>query len=452
MKTVQNLSGCQKFRMNLFSRTDSKRIKEAQKKLLAIYPFEVAEQNIFVVKTDKKSLFDVYISSLPFEKKVHLKELLASALILGVVSLFSIFALKTYSEKKALEKSEQKKILLEHKKQEELEKRQQQNLIMLEKEYKEVKKDSYEKIYPYLERIYFVVGEGATVENLLIEKEVFSVEVTTKDAVRILHNFEKSPYFSLVKMNRSTQKEKNETVNYSGKFLIEYEEPDENFSLEQKIQFYENKIGMITAQKEKQKQVLLSEYIKGIRGGLDKYGIKEQYIQIRENNGKADVEFFLLSSSKSILAFLSFLDEENLKRLSIRNSEEPERVQTTMCFDSGIEFSRDESSKETLEEKNVTALEMNKIFYKKAVSKKILEKSVIEKKSVENKKTVPFKKLQYIGLTRKEGKTLVMAKDIEMNSIYKLPLTESELPGDYCIQCDGVYKAKLNGEYYEVKK
>lgn len=452
MKTVQNLSGCQKFRMKLFSRTDSKRISEAKNKLLALYPFEVAEQNIWLVKTDEKNIFDVYISSLPFEREVRVKGVLASALILGLVSLLSIYVLKTSSEKKALEKAEQKKILLEQKKKEEQEKSLKEKLVNLEKEYREIKKDSYEKVYPYLERIYFAVGDGATVENLSIEKENFSVEVTAKDSVRILRNFEKSPYFSLVKMNRSTQKDKTETVNYSGNFLIEYEEPEADISLEQKILFYENKIGMLTDRKEKQKDVLLSEYIKGIRNGFSKYGIKEQYIQIRENNGKADVEFFVLSSSRAVLGFLNFIDEDNIKRLSIRNSEEQERVQTTLCFDSGIEFTKDENSKDNLKEKNVTVIEMNKIFYKKASSKTPLEKKEYIQNIPEIKKSVPLKKLQFIGLTRKNGKTLVMAKDVEMDLIYKIPLTETEISGDFCIQNNGVYKAKVHGEYYEVKK
>ncbi len=63
-----------------------------------------------------------------------------------------------------------------------------------------------------------------------------------------------------------------------------------------------------------------------------------------------------------------------------------------------------------------------------------------------------LKKLTYVGLTKSNGNSLVIVKDDDMGSIYKLIFTETEINGDCCMQIDGGFKAKIRGEYYEVKK
>ena len=45
-----------------------------------------------------------------------------------------------------------------------------------------------------------------------------------------------------------------------------------------------------------------------------------------------------------------------------------------------------------------------------------------------------------------------MAKDEDMGSIYKLVLVDEEIGGDCCVASDTGYKAKIRGEYYEVKR
>ena len=90
----------------------------------------------------------------------------------------------------------------------------------------------------------------------------------------------------------------------------------------------------------------LSRYIQGIREVLRRNGCREQYIQLRRNGLSAEVEFFILSSSRSILHFVSEIQDcdDNLidiKQIRIRNSEEANRVQTTIRFDSGIELKQD---------------------------------------------------------------------------------------------------------------
>lgn len=101
--------------------------------------------------------------------------------------------------------------------------------------------------------------------------------------------------------------------------------------------------------------------------------------------------------------------------------------------------------------------EIDKIFYKTKASKPVVSKSSVTQTLQQNeitqkKSPVKLKKLTYIGLTKSNGRTLVLVKDEEMESIYKLIQTDVETDGDCCIQTDGGFIAKLRGEYYEVKK
>ena len=65
-----------------------------------------------------------------------------------------------------------------------------------------------------------------------------------------------------------------------------------------------------------------------------------------------------------------------------------------------------------------------------------------------------MKKLSYVGLAKSGGTDFVIAKDDEMESIYNLALsdTETETDGNFCVKSSGIYRAKIRGEYYEVKK
>ena len=55
-------------------------------------------------------------------------------------------------------------------------------------------------------------------DNIFIDGFFFTVEVTAKDAVKILSRFEESSGFKSVKMNRSNIKDGSEKVSYSGEF------------------------------------------------------------------------------------------------------------------------------------------------------------------------------------------------------------------------------------------
>ena len=464
MLLEMQLANSHKFTFPLKSRTEKKRLLEAKEKLLALYPFEVPEENIFVARTKEKGIFDIYISQDEFEKEKHLKRniIVAGAAFLVLLTLVLCVRYAFKVQERAL--SAQKQLSLQEAEEKRILKQKMTKLENLKKEYSQVKLESYDRIYPYLERIYSVMGKNSTIENISIDRSSFSVEVSTLDAMKVLQNFEENESFSSVKMNRTTVNGSRETVTYSGLFARFWKELDESLPLDEKIAFYEEEISKAGERKKKQAESSLSEYIKSIREILHKDKGSEQYIQIRGSGDNAEIEFFILSSSRNILNFISDIQkqEDNLvdvKQLRIRNSEIADRVQTTISFDSGINVKQMDEPLSEYEEKKISADELNKIFYKKPVAKAVAKKAPVyygRPKAAPAKKIVksaqPLKKLDFIGFTKTGGKTLVMVKDNEMGSIYKLPVVEAEIPGDCCIENQGGYQAKIRGEYYEVKR
>ena len=79
-------------------------------------------------------------------------------------------------------------------------------------------------------------------------------------------------------------------------------------------------------------------------------------------------------------------------------------------------------------------------------------KNVQPQKTIKTQTPLKLKKLTYIGLTKSNAQTFVLAKDDDMGSIYKLVLADKETDGDCCVKTDGGFMVRLRGEYYEVKK
>ena len=456
------LADCPKFSVILKAHTQKKRLSEARHELLNIYPYAVEEKNILIVKTNKKNHYDVYISKEEIKYKKSLRKILLISLSIVFIVLTSIYVFHTLAVRKMNEVIQQKEFEKQKLEEARILKEKTETLEKLKKEYLEKKETEYEKIYPFIERIYSVMTDKTTIENLSIDNNNFSIEVTTKDSLKILSNFEQNKAFSPVKMNRTNIKDGKEIVTYTGEFSRFIKIADEDLTLEEKITFYSDEIKKINELKNKLSNIQLSQYIKNIRNMLHENNCQEQYIQLRGKEETAEVEFYILSTSKSILNFLNEIQSEKdnityIKKLSIHNSEYRNRIQTTICFDTGIELKEDNEQFFEYVDKKIELSDLDKIFYKNASPKAVIQNTPTNSNISSDKKTqiktnAKLKTLKYIGLTKSNNQTYVLAKDEEMGSIYKLFMTATETDGDFCVQTDFGFRAKFRGELYEVKK
>ncbi|MGN0732531.1 MAG: hypothetical protein ACI4MA_11605 [Treponema sp.] len=457
-----HLTDCPKFTLLLKSHTQKKRLTEAKKELLTIYPFEVEEQKLLIIRTDKKDKYDVYISNEEITHESEIKKILLISLLCVTALCALIMIMHNVTAKKMEEARRQKELEKQKQEQDRLEKRKEEELDKLKAEYLDMKESEYEKIYPYIERIYSAMPEKTTIENISIDRNHFTVEVTTNDSVTILSNFEGSNAFSEVKMTRTNIKGGKESVSYMGDFSRLIKTADENLSLDEKIYFYTEEIKRINKRTELLKDIQISEYLKNIRAALHKNSCQEQYIQFRSKEKNAEIEFFVLSSSRAILIFLNEIQSKenslvDVKSIRIHNSEERNGMQTTICFDTGIELKQADGILSEYADLRIDADEIDRIFYKTTAPKPAMPKShsainVQPQNVIKMQTPVKLKKLTYIGLTKSNAQTFILAKDEDMGSIYKLCLMDRETDGDFCIKDDGGFMARLRGEYYEVKK
>lgn len=464
MKDKMNRNLFQKFTLKLKSRTEGKRLSEAKLLLKDIYPYEVDERNIYIEKSEVKGLFDVYVSKEEINKDPKVKglALLAAALLVLVTSsIFIIHHGISENENAALiqkEKEESEKQKIKEQKEKE------ERLVKVKNEYLEKTGACYEKVFPHIERIYSCIWGNTTIENIAIDKNGFSVEVTTRDAVKVLENFEKSSAFNSVKMNRTTVKKNMETVTYSGTFVRLIKDADELGELEEKIAFYENCLDNMKLREERIKALKLSEHIRTVRAVLREDGCTEEYIQLKGNGNATEIEFFIISSSSEILKFIKDIQKEpenlfDIKQIKIRNSEDRNRIQTTVCFDVKVTLDSDKNEITELSDEEFKISEIDKAFYKVSrvqstgprlyTAETGLKKAASE--TINESKIVAVKSLSYLGLTKSGNDTYVMAKDNAMGSIYKLKLNESGLEENTCNRNGSTYMAKIRGEYYEVR-
>ena len=454
---------CPKFTISLKARTSRKRLLEAKHELEGLYPFGVDEKKILMLRTDKKGRYDVYLSKEEIRNEPDIRKICLAALLCAIFIAVLALAARNATLKNTESLRAEKE--LEKQKQEEakIQKEKEEKLFALKKEYDEKKKLECEKIYPCIERIYSVMQGNTTIENIVIQKNAFTVEVTTKDAVGILAEFEESQAFASVKMNRTTVKNGVETVAYSGEFSRFWNEADEESSLDGRIRFYETELTKIKARSKAMQTVSLSEYIKNIRGTMHKNLCGEQYIQLKGKDNGTEIEVFVLSNSRSLLNFIKEIQEgdENLidiNSFTFRNSDSRDRLQTTICFDTGIELKRNDSLLAEYIDKKIELSEIDRIFYKSpsvrvaAIKSSVSKNNASAAKVSERAAPVNMKTLCYIGMTKVDGKNYVIATDDEMEGIYKLALAETETEGDFCVKNDDGYRAKIRGEYYEVRK
>lgn len=193
-------------------------------------------------------------------------------------------------------------------------------------------------------------------------------------------------------------------------------------------------------------------------------GCTEEYIQLKGNGNATEIEFFIISSSSEILKFIKDIQKEpenlfDIKQIKIRNSEDRNRIQTTVCFDVKVTLDLDKNEITELSDEEFQISEIDKAFYKvsrvQSTGPRLytagtgLKKAASE--TITESKIVAVKSLSYLGLTKSGNDTYVMAKDNDMGSIYKLKLNESGLEENTCNRNGSTYMAKIRGEYYEVR-
>lgn len=450
----------QKFSLNLISKSNKKRIAEASEKLKSLYPFEVEANRLYICPTSSKGLYDVYVSDTVVEKKSLTGKVFILASLIILICLIGFAGWKK-SESRKNDAIIKKQMAVEAAEQEKVHKQKENQLVQLQQEYSLLKSKEYEKIYPRLEQIYSAIKSGTVIENLSIDKDSFFIEITTKDALAIFASLEESSALTNVRMNRTTIENSKELVTYSGQFPLQTKTLEESALLEDKIFFYETEIKLIKDKIEKQGAIQLPDYVKHIRDILHASGCSEQYIQLRNADESAEVEFFIQAKSNKVLAFLKSIQEDSeylydIKQMKIRNRGGGE-IQTTLCFDSKIKTEKVSSVLELSKDSEISASEIERLFYKPLVQKTVVKTQPTEKKTEaknNNVKKVIYKPLSFLGLSKLNGKTMVAVKDESMDSIYSLQLTESEPldNSDFCIQKDNGYMARIRGEYYEVKK
>ena len=447
------------FNLNLSSKTKSAMVKEALEKAKGIYPYQIEEKNITIEETGKKGIYSVSINKDGFEKqKISYARIILFALFtLCLIVAAGIFIRKMISNKNAeeikqvqVEKINEEKIRLQKEKETQL-----KDLIS---EYKLIEENKYENIYERIELIYSLLAPSVTIENLNIDKDSFYIDFSSKNSTKVLSNFESSAALSKIKMNRTTVAQKDIT-SISGNFVKHFQTAGSNLSLDEKIDFYKNTINQEKSRKEKLLNTQLSAYISTIRAELHKNNCSEQYVQIKGEKENLEAEFLVYSSAENILNFLKEIQggTENLfdiKSFHLKNSENQQHLQSLITFKTGISLKENESLSDFKEIKKYSAREISTALYKApAVKPKVKLSESPEKKSSQVKNPQNLKKLNYIGSTKLNGKNFVMAKDEEMNVIYKLMLCETEAEGDFCMSLgNGNYKAKIRNEWFEVKK
>ena len=447
------------YNLELKSRSKKGRTEEALLKLAALYPYDITNKNIFIKESGQKGSFTVFINNSGFEeKKLNYKKIGIIALVAAVSLIFSCLILQKTLKNRAYVIAEQKRLEAEEKKKIEAQKELKTKLTALEEKWSILEDGSFSKVFNRLQIIYSLLPRQTVIEQLNIDGDTLNMEVTIGDSTKVLSSFEESKNLSNVKLSRASVNDKKDVASISGNFIRKTIRAENTESLENQILFYEGLINAYEHRKELQQNTNISEYISNIRSCLHKNGCSEQYVQVKGEKENLNVEVFVLSSAKSLLNFLSEIQsgEENLfdiKSFHLRNSENQTKLQSVILFNSGINI-KEKNDFESIQSdiEKITSSEISTVLYKKSTPKIASPKNVVtEKKTFVN--TKKLRSLSYIGLSAVNGERFVIAKDEEMNVIYKLPVTDSERNGNFCLDDgSGVYKAKIKNEWYEVKR
>lgn len=414
---------------------------------------KVITEDIFFKTYNDKDLIKIISSKDKMKRKLTF-----TAIVLILISILSI-CFHSRIDTLRLQNEEQKQLEISKANKDKIQKENENKLAELKLEYLKLCNQQFENVYNYIGAIYSCIGEKSIIENLSIEHNNFSVDVSTKDAIKILENFEnKNQLLNEIKMNRTVIEGDTEYVTYSGTFNRNIQKPSNSSNLLEEIFFYQNEINKINNKLLKMNQVSISEYTKTIREKLHSCYCQEQYIQFRSDNGIAILECFIQSKSNNMLKFLNSIQPSNdvdVSSIQIRNSFDSNNIQTTIQFWTGIETkSISQDGIFNLENRKISPEEINTVFKKKESKVNTIKKRNT-KPSVNslNQKPIKNNSIKYIGKTKKQNETIIIFKNEEMNIIYKLPLLDSLQSYNCCINEEsGKYILQINNKTYEVNE
>lgn len=461
-----------KFLLTLTSYTDRKRRIECEDKLRALYPYTIDRKKLLIKKTMNKNMYEVYVDGNIKGKHQLLMGVIVLTLFVLLVSVGIVLCV-SYNHKLQKETLVQKDLEAINQEKIRLQKENEQILDSLKIEYETLIEERYENIYPRITYIYSCLPTGSTIKSLVIDKKSFSVELLTSDSLKAFSGFESSPFFLNVKMIRASSKEKNESVTIKGEFQNQNEKiTTDGLVMADKILCYKNKVEELHERKRENEARSISAYMEHIKEVLIECGCDIDYMQVKGDVGQIDVECFIFSTSHEMLQFISKIQDEDgsydIKQFNFRNGIDSQRVQTKIIFDFHkssldgeieIEKSKPEteidisSLEEAFANKNVTEFKYNFEPIRNITSTSPTEAVMNNKEEVAiEKKRAETHYLSYIGLTKINSQTLIFAKGLTNDTIYKFVLTEDERAGDFCVGRPNGFYACQDGLYYEVSK
>jgi len=444
-----NKSECSLYKVSLTSKTQKLRAEEALIQLKKLYPYEISIDNIFIEKSDEKNQYSVYVCPHAIEdarksRTIHNIIWIGSICLFILITLFLSFLVRhmvnaNLKEKERIEKENVEKIKEQ--------KQAEQKLDELKSRYEQLTVIFHSNIYKQICNIYECFTPDCRIESLSIKNDNYFFEISTNDAVKILENLENCSAMQNVVMNKTLVKSNQEIVSYSGTFLKRNVFPSETLPLMEKCKFYENHCNELETKLKILSTRSISEYTREIRNFIKKNGCKEETFQIRKNNNITLLECNMQAESKNILKFLqSIQNDHEVESLILRNDNGMLHLQ--ILFWTGIPYKNDSADLYTENDMKVfQPEEINKVF-----GAAVKTETEINKKVIEVKNTYSMRKLNYIGKTKIADKELIIVKDPEYETLYKLEFVESPTEKDCCYKNEkGNYIASINKTLYEVK-
>jgi len=371
--------------------------------------------------------------------------------------------INTISEKQQISKE----IELKKKEEAKILKDKENKLERLKKEYESIMAEKTPEMYSLVNIIYKSIGSDSNVNTLNIDKNTFTLDVNTKNAVKILSKFEDDSRISKIQMNRTSNKAGIENVTYTGNFSIFSDANENKGNIDEKINFYEKFLSDFEKQKKRMADMKPSFYAGKIREALKKKNCNEGYMQFRKVAKENIFECYFSGSAKNVLSFLNEIQNTDfiIRVLKIRNSQDSKLLKVTVLFPTGIKGSENEfySEKEIiLAPSEIENMFSNKsvLFSEKKESPKTFFENVPQKaivSKVEGKKSISAKKeekiisekLKYIGRANGKDGELVIAKNINTNSIFSLSVKkdDGDISEGFCKKnIDGTYIAIIGGK------